>query len=180
MVEHRSAESEGLRFASSWGLKNFLFPTLVTRRKTSFSKNSYFHINLVEVEQRRDTIIFLRNFVLCLLLNWHLQWGQFPSSPLLCQESFCFTNIRSARYVDNTGTENQCQYEFPHFPAPLPTYDGSPLILIFYDLSFRFTQNGIICRLPVFRLLSDENIMEGNMSLTQPAHMVSFNFESKP
>ena len=32
-----SAESEGLRFNSSWGIKNvFLFPTLVTRRKTSF------------------------------------------------------------------------------------------------------------------------------------------------
>ena len=32
-----SAESEGLRFDSSWGIKNvFLFPTLVTRRKTSF------------------------------------------------------------------------------------------------------------------------------------------------
>ena len=97
--------------------------------------------------------------MLCLFLNWHLQWGQFPSSPLLCQESFCFTNIRSARYVDNTGTENQCQYEFPHFPVTVPTYNGSPLILILYDLSFRFTQNGIICRLPVFRL-SDENIME--------------------
>ena len=153
---------------------------LVTRRKTSFSKNSYFHINLVEVEQRRDTIIFLRNFVLCLLLNWHLQWGQFPSSPLLCQESFCFTNIRSARYVDNTGTENQCQYEFPHFSVTVPTYDGSPLMLILYDLSFRLTQNGIICGLPVFHLLSDENTMEGNMSLMQPAYMVSFNFESKP
>ena len=98
--------------------------------------------------------------MLCLFLNWHLQWGQFPSSPLLCQESFCFTNIRSARYVDNTGTENQCQYEFSHFPVTVPTYNGSPLILILYDLSFRFTQNGIICRLPVFRLLSDENIME--------------------
>ena len=97
--------------------------------------------------------------MLCLFLNWHLQWGQFPSSPLLCQESFCFTNIRSARYVDNTGTENLCQYEFSHFPVTMPTYNGSPLILILYDLSFRFTQNGIICRLPVFRL-SDENIME--------------------
>ena len=43
MLYHRatetkvSAESEGLRFNSSWGIKNvFLFPTLVTRRKTSF------------------------------------------------------------------------------------------------------------------------------------------------
>ena len=160
VVEYRSAEFEGLTFASSWGLRKFLFPTLVTRRKAPFSKNSYFHISLVEVEQRRDTIIFLRTFMLCLFLNWHLQWGQFPSSPLLCQESFCFTNIRSARYVDNTGTENQCQYEFSHFPVTVPTYNGSPLILILYDLSFRFTQNGIICRLPVFRLLSDENIME--------------------
>ena len=178
MVEYRSAESEGLTFASSWGLRNFLFPTLVTRRKAPFSKNSYFHISLVEVEQRRDTIIFLRTFMLCLFLNW--QWGQFPSSPLLCQESFCFTNIRSARYVDNTGIENQCQYEFPHFPVTVPTYNGSPLILILYDLSFRFTLHGIISRLPVFRLLSDENIIEGNMLLTQPAYMVSFNFESKP
>ena len=36
VVEHRSAESENLKFDSSWGLKVFPFPTLVTRRKTSF------------------------------------------------------------------------------------------------------------------------------------------------
>ena len=88
--------------------------------------------------------------------------------------------MRSAGYADNTGIENQCQYEFPHFPVTVPTHDGSPLVLILYDFSFRFTQNGIICGLPVFRLLSDENIMEGNVSLTQPTHVVSFNFESKP
>ena len=32
--EHQSAESEGLRFDSLWNF--FLYPTLVTRRKTSF------------------------------------------------------------------------------------------------------------------------------------------------
>ena len=36
VVEHRSAESEGLRVDSSGGLRIFLCPTLVTRRKTSF------------------------------------------------------------------------------------------------------------------------------------------------
>ena len=35
--EHRSAESDGLRLDSSWGLRIFLCPTLVTRRITSFS-----------------------------------------------------------------------------------------------------------------------------------------------
>ena len=38
VVEHRSAESEGLRFHSSWGLKTiFHCPTLMRRCKTSFS-----------------------------------------------------------------------------------------------------------------------------------------------
>ena len=39
VVEHQSAESEGLRVDSSWGLRIFYFlcPTLVTRRKTSLS-----------------------------------------------------------------------------------------------------------------------------------------------
>ena len=37
VVEHRSAKSEDMRFDFSWGLRNFLCPTLVTRRKTSFS-----------------------------------------------------------------------------------------------------------------------------------------------
>ena len=32
-LEHQSAESEGLRFDSSWVLRVFLCPTLVTRRK---------------------------------------------------------------------------------------------------------------------------------------------------
>ena len=36
--EHRSVESESLRFDSSWGLRIFLCPTLVTRWKTSFFK----------------------------------------------------------------------------------------------------------------------------------------------
>ena len=35
--EHRSAESDGLRLDSSWGLRIFLCPTLVPRRITSFS-----------------------------------------------------------------------------------------------------------------------------------------------
>ena len=36
-LEHRNAESEGLRFDTSWGLKFFLCPTLVTRRKKNLS-----------------------------------------------------------------------------------------------------------------------------------------------
>ena len=36
VVKHRSAESEDLRFDSSWGLRIFLRPTLVTRRKNIF------------------------------------------------------------------------------------------------------------------------------------------------
>ena len=40
VVEHRSTEPEGLRFNSSWEF--FLCPTLVTRRKTSFSKGILF------------------------------------------------------------------------------------------------------------------------------------------
>ena len=47
-----------------------------------------------------------RLFSLCLFLNWHLWWGQFPSSSLLCQE-LRFTHIRSAGYMGNTGNENQ-------------------------------------------------------------------------
>ena len=47
IVEHWSAESEGLRLDPSWELRNFLCPTLVSRRKTSFfisfpKKLSYF------------------------------------------------------------------------------------------------------------------------------------------
>ena len=81
VVAHRSAGSEGLGFES-------LFHA-VTRRKISLSKNSYFHINLIQVEQRRNAIIFPRAFELCLFLDWQLQRWQFPSSPLLCQESCC-------------------------------------------------------------------------------------------
>ena len=33
---HEESNSEGLRFDSSWGLRIFICPTLVTRRKTSF------------------------------------------------------------------------------------------------------------------------------------------------
>ena len=177
MVEYRSAESESLTFASSWGLRNFLFPRLVTRRKAPFSKNSYFHISLVEVEQRRDTIIFLRTFMLCLFLNWHLQWGQFPSSPLLCQESFCFTNIRLARYVDNTGTENQCQYEFPHFPVTVPT--GLLWYWSFTTFPSDLRYMGSYAGFPFF-VSFQMKISWKEMLLTQPAYMVSFNFESKP
>ena len=36
VVEHWSAESEGLRFDSSWGLRIFLCPMLVIRRKNIF------------------------------------------------------------------------------------------------------------------------------------------------
>ena len=36
VVEHRSAESEGLRFDSSWDSEFFHCPTLVTRRKDIF------------------------------------------------------------------------------------------------------------------------------------------------
>ena len=63
-----------------------------------------------------------RLFSLCLFLNWHLWWGQFPSSPLLCQE-LRFTHITSAGYIGNTGNENQCKYEFPHFPVSKATHD---------------------------------------------------------
>ena len=37
VIEDRSAESEGPRFDSSWGLSIFLCPSLVTRRKTFLS-----------------------------------------------------------------------------------------------------------------------------------------------
>ena len=66
------------------------------------TKNSYFHINLIEVEKRKEQVIFLNSIELCQFLNWHLESG-----PLLCQENFCFTNIRSAGYMGNTGNENQ-------------------------------------------------------------------------
>ena len=36
-LEHRSAESEGLRFDSLWGLRIYLSPTIVTRRKKHLS-----------------------------------------------------------------------------------------------------------------------------------------------
>ena len=36
-LEHRSAESEGLRFDTSWVLRIFLCPTLVTRQKKHLS-----------------------------------------------------------------------------------------------------------------------------------------------
>ena len=58
MVEHRSSESEGLRFDSSWGLwlqflrEFFLCPTLVTRWKTSFFTNIFFLIMATEIIKR--------------------------------------------------------------------------------------------------------------------------------
>ena len=136
------------------GTQKFSFSHARDKTKSTFLEKLLFSHQFSRSRTEKGHGYFLKDFYAVLIFKL----------TLLCQESFCFTNIRSARYVDNTGTENQCQYEFPHFPAPLPTYDGSPLILIFYDLSFRFTQNGIICRLPVFRLLSDENIMEGNVT----------------
>ena len=42
VVEHRSAESEGLRFDSSWGLGFFLCPRLVTRQKHLSLYKTYF------------------------------------------------------------------------------------------------------------------------------------------
>ena len=42
VVEHRSVESEGLRFNSSWGDSEFfLCPILVTRRKNIFLNNEH-------------------------------------------------------------------------------------------------------------------------------------------
>ena len=57
MVEHRSAESEGLEFNSFWGLRIFLCPTLVTRRKTSFS------ISLPSSKLTISLILFTYGFV---------------------------------------------------------------------------------------------------------------------
>ena len=58
VVEHRNAETEGLRFDSSWGLGEFfLCPTLVTRRKTYFSMNDSFPIFTVkEYQASRDMV----------------------------------------------------------------------------------------------------------------------------
>ena len=39
---HRSAESEGPRFDSSWALRICLYSTLVTRRKKTLSSNYHF------------------------------------------------------------------------------------------------------------------------------------------
>ena len=37
VVEHQIVKSEGLRFDSSWGLRFFFCPTLVTSQKKHFS-----------------------------------------------------------------------------------------------------------------------------------------------
>ena len=57
VVEHQNAETEGLRFDSSWGLffLFFLCPTLMARRKTYFSMNDSFPIFVVkEYQASRD------------------------------------------------------------------------------------------------------------------------------
>ena len=47
-LDHRSVESEGFRFDSLWGLKIFLCPTLVTRRKKHLSLiNSCFSVTII-------------------------------------------------------------------------------------------------------------------------------------
>ena len=59
-----SAESEGLRFNSSWGIKNvFLFPTLVTRRKTSF------YISLRSSKITISLVLFTNMTLLTLLIQ---------------------------------------------------------------------------------------------------------------
>ena len=60
MVEHRRAESEGLRFDSSWGLRSFLCPTLVTRLKSSSFLNR---------AQNLPSFLFLPN---CLFMKLQL------------------------------------------------------------------------------------------------------------
>ena len=58
IVEHWSAESEGLRLDPSWELRNFLCHTLVSRRKTSFF-----------ISSPHETIIFSRLFKSIILLT---------------------------------------------------------------------------------------------------------------
>ena len=53
VVEHRSSESESLRLDSSSGLRIFLCLTLVTSRKTSFSKCKVSKELLVAVSNTR-------------------------------------------------------------------------------------------------------------------------------
>ena len=61
VVEHRSAECEGLRFDSSLGLRIFLYPTLVTRRKIIFpcvliclTSLSPFHLRKFQLSYKYD------------------------------------------------------------------------------------------------------------------------------
>ena len=60
VVEHRRAESEGLKFDSSWGLRSFLCPTLVTRLKSSSYLNR---------AQNLPSLLFLPN---CLFMKLQL------------------------------------------------------------------------------------------------------------
>ena len=60
VVEHRRAESEGLKFDSSWGLRSFLCPTLVTRLKSSSFLNR---------AQNLPSLLFLAN---CLFMKLQL------------------------------------------------------------------------------------------------------------
>ena len=60
VVEHRRAESEGLRLDSSWGLRSFLCPTLVTRLKSSSFLNR---------DQNLPSLLFLPN---CLFIKLQL------------------------------------------------------------------------------------------------------------
>ena len=64
VVEHRSAESEGLRFDSSWGLRIFLFlQTLVTRRKTSFSISLPSSILTISLNVFTNMISFITHLI---------------------------------------------------------------------------------------------------------------------
>ena len=64
----RDGKSEGLRFDSSWGLRFFLCPTLVTRRKTSFFislPSSRFTITLISIYKQN---MFMFSFSVVLIL----------------------------------------------------------------------------------------------------------------
>ena len=69
VVEHRSVESEGLRFDSSWGLRIFLCLKLVTRRKNIFLSNEHVALPGDEIRFAVDNTSFPKAIQIMIVNN---------------------------------------------------------------------------------------------------------------
>ena len=77
VVEHQRAESEGLKFDSSWGLRSFLCPKLVTRLKSSSFLNR---------AQNLPSLLFLAN---CLFMKLQLSVSAYMNALWIHSKNCC-------------------------------------------------------------------------------------------